>query len=164
MGRAFDPSAKPLMLDYGSGGEIFELLRSAEHPFRRIVALEESPGFARPSDPASLRPGEIASYEPESVRIRIRPARESLLVLSDTWYPGWVAEVDGEPRNILRANGMYRAVRVGPDDREVHFSYRPASFRMGALLSLAGLVVALVVAASRSLSPRALAASWSVRS
>ena len=41
------------------------------------------------------------------------------LVLADTWFPGWRAEVDGEHRTVLRANGLHRAVRVRPGDRQV---------------------------------------------
>lgn len=133
--------------------EIFELLRNPEHPLRHFVALEETPGFevddvAHGSD--SLEAADITSYRPEEVRIRIRIRirlrRDSLLVLSDTWYPGWIAEVDGEARKILRANGMFRAVRVGPGDSEVRFVYRPASLRHGAMLSLAGLGVSIAIA------------------
>lgn len=77
----------------------------------------------------------------EAVRVRVRPRRPSHLVLTDTWYPGWRARVDGRPRPVRRANGFFRAVRVCPGDREVVFRYRPASFRVGGAVSLASLAL-----------------------
>ena len=60
-----------------------------------------------------------------------------ILVLSDTYYPGWRAFVDGVERPILRANHVFRAVVVPTGAREVVFSYEPDSFRYGLLVSVA---------------------------
>jgi uncharacterized membrane protein YfhO len=59
----------------------------------------------------------------------------------DSYDPGWQVEVDGERAPLLRANGLYRAVRLAPGTHEVRFRYRPIPF-------YAGLAVTLVTAAS----------------
>ena len=64
-----------------------------------------------------------------------------LLVLSDTYYPGWQAYVDGEEQKILRANHVFRALAVPPTAQRVVFRYGAPSFTAGAWLSGAALGV-----------------------
>jgi uncharacterized membrane protein YfhO len=61
--------------------------------------------------------------------------------LTDVYYPGWTASVDGTAVPIHRANYAFRAVAVPPGRHVVEFHYRPASVRYGLLLSLAGALV-----------------------
>jgi len=75
-----------------------------------------------------------------------------MLVLSDTWYPGWHATVDGRDAKIERIDQMLRGVRLGPGAHTVEMSYRPTSFRIGWIVSLVtalALVAAIVVARRR---------------
>jgi len=117
----------------------FEHLRDESFDFQRGVLLEADPGFA--SGPAApVVAAEIISYEPERVVVEAEAAGDSLLVLSDSHYPGWQATVDGEPAQLLRANGLYRAVRLDQGRHRVVFEYAPASLRAGALLSSASLL------------------------
>lgn len=83
----------------------------------------------------------ITRYEPRRVEIDVAPARQGFLVLSDSHYPGWRVAVDGEKRPLLPANHVFRAVEVGPGDREVVFSFEPACFRIGAAVSIAALLL-----------------------
>jgi len=68
---------------------------------------------------------------------------DALLVLADTYYPGWSATVDGRATEILRANYAFRAIEVPAGRHEVALVYRPSHWRTGLLLSLAGLLGAL---------------------
>jgi hypothetical protein len=63
------------------------------------------------------------------------------VVLADTYYPGWVATVDGEPAEIIPANHAFRAVAVRAGTHTVRFEYRPRSFAVGAVVTLLSLVV-----------------------
>jgi uncharacterized membrane protein YfhO len=72
-------------------------------------------------------------------------------VLSDPYYPGWQAQVDGEPVALLRANYAFRAVAVPAGSHAVTMVFRPNTWRAGlaltsltilALLILAGTVLA----------------------
>lgn len=98
-------------------------------------------GSERPTDPGSAT---ILEDRGEVIRISVEPGEESYLVLTDSWYPGWKAFVDGEPTPIRRANYFYRAVRVEPGDEEVVFRYRPASLRIGGYVSAASTVLLLL--------------------
>ncbi len=66
------------------------------------------------------------------------------LVLTDTWYPGWQATVDGEPAEVLQANCAFRAVWLEVREHAVEMVYRPASVRIGGVISLAVSVCCLV--------------------
>ena len=79
---------------------------------------------------------ELELYEPERVRIRSSGSEAGAVVLTDAWYPGWVAELDGSPARVLRANALFRAVAVPPGEHVVELRYEPRSFRIGVALAL----------------------------
>jgi hypothetical protein len=60
---------------------------------------------------------------------------DSFLVLTDTYYPGWQATIDGNQTHIYAANISQRAVLVPKGNHTVIFSYTPKSFTMGAWIS-----------------------------
>ena len=62
-----------------------------------------------------------------------------LLLLADTFYPGWEAAVDGHPTRILRANIAHRAVVLSPGTHRVTFRFHSRSVTRGLLLSGLGL-------------------------
>jgi uncharacterized membrane protein YfhO len=64
------------------------------------------------------------------------------LVLNDVYYPGWRATVDGQPAEILPANHAFRAVALAQGEHIVAFQYAPFSFRLGASITFAALLLA----------------------
>lgn len=86
---------------------------------------------------------EITRYLPDRVELACEAAAPCFLLLLDTWFPGWVARVDGERVPILRADYTFRAVQVPPGTSEVLFSYEPASVRCGAAMTAAGLLIGM---------------------
>ena len=83
---------------------------------------------------------------PERVEIEVDAEAAGYLVLTDAWYPGWEATVDGEPATIHRADLLFRAVAVDAGSHRIVFTFRPASVRIGAGVSLAGLAALAVIA------------------
>jgi hypothetical protein len=93
----------------------------------------------------------ITDYRPNDVTIRTS-GRGGVLTLSDQFYPGWLASVDGQPAEIVRADTVFRAVCVPSGDHVVRFEYRPVSFFVGLAVSGIGwlaLLAAAVIAAIR---------------
>jgi len=100
---------------------------------------------------------EIVLYKPERVVVEARLAEEGYLVLTDAYYPGWRALVDGREVPIHRADVLFRAVRLPAGRHRVEFVYDPFSFKIGALISLAallGVVAALARPAVATLKAR----------
>jgi len=71
-------------------------------------------------------------------------ASEGYLILTDTYYPGWRACVDGEELSIIRANLLFRAISLSAGQHRVEFSYEPASLRIGVAVSSATLLAIVV--------------------
>lgn len=59
-----------------------------------------------------------------------------MVVLSDAYYPGWQATVDGSPANIYRVDCDMRGVIVAPGQHTIIMSYHPFSFKVGMGISL----------------------------
>ncbi len=96
---------------------------------------------------------EIVSYEPEAVRLRTSLDSPGYLILTDTNYPGWQAEVDGKPRDILAADLYFRAVQLPAGEHTIVFHFQPASSWLGLGVSLAAWslwLVATLVGAVRT--------------
>lgn len=69
-----------------------------------------------------------------------------LLVLSDQYYPGWQATVDGKSADIVRTDTAFRGVCVPSGDHTVRFEYRPLSFYAGVVITGVSWLVWLVLA------------------
>ena len=110
---------------------------------RRTAVVERPvPGL---SDGASEPAGtsRIAAYDGERVELSARADRRALVVLSDVWFPGWRATVDGRDAPIERVDYLLRGVAVGPGEHRIVLEYRPWSWRAGWIVSL--LTAALLV-------------------
>lgn len=88
---------------------------------------------------------ELQSDQPHRLVIQASTPASGWLVLSDTWYPGWLAYVDGQPVPVLRANYLFRAVSVPAGEHRIEFLYRPLSFILGAAVSIVTWIVVLLL-------------------
>ncbi|MEZ4668647.1 MAG: YfhO family protein [Anaerolineae bacterium] len=77
---------------------------------------------------------QITGYHANIVTVETTGAG-GVLVLSDQYYPGWEAQVDGQSTEIVRAFTAFRAVCAPPGDHTITFAYRPLSLLIGAALS-----------------------------
>jgi hypothetical protein len=68
-----------------------------------------------------------------------------VLVLADSFYPGWKVYVDGVETKIMRANYFFRGVLLPPGNHQVIFKYEPASLRYGLIITLTTLILLLSV-------------------
>jgi uncharacterized membrane protein YfhO len=65
------------------------------------------------------------------------------LVLTDTYFPGWKAFIDGKQAQIYRANYIHRMVVVPEGIHSVEFIYDPASFKAGGIISVIAAVAVI---------------------
>ena len=108
---------------------------------KRTVFLEESAPFS----PGAQGKAEIVSYTPNKVVISTETDGDMVLFLSDTYYPGWKAYVDGKESKVYRANYTFRAVGIPKGTHHVEFRYEPLSWKLGVLGSLIGVVLAIIL-------------------
>jgi hypothetical protein len=128
-------------------------LRDPDFDPSAMVLLEgKGPTFSGPVDPASTV--RIADYQPERLVIEVSSRYDGVLVLADSWFPGWEATVDGVSTQILRANLLLRAVPIPAGNHRVVFEYDPASFRLGVFISAFAFLIAVSLGVAGSLLRR----------
>jgi hypothetical protein len=148
----------PYRLVHSGDVKIYENLRVLPRAFvapAAETALDDDAARARLADPtfdtakevllagalpqaaAATTPGTasatITAYSPEAVRLSAQGA--GYLVLTDAFYPGWKAWIDGVPAPILRADLMFRAVYLPAGSHVVEFRFAPDSVSWGLWLS-----------------------------
>ncbi|MCL4359662.1 YfhO family protein [Patescibacteria group bacterium] len=115
------------------------------------VLLEKSVSVA--SSPATARLSITRPSDTKTVVVVSGNPRTDILVLNDTYYPGWQATIDGKPTQILAANIRFRAVILPPGSHTVTFTYAPQTLPAGAALTLIGLIIMVIGAVSPPVSP-----------
>lgn len=78
----------------------------------------------------------ILQYKPTEITIGVKSEKKGYLLLSDAYYPGWEASVNGEKTKIYLSDYVFRAVRIPAGESIVKFSFEPESFRKGLIISL----------------------------
>jgi hypothetical protein len=93
----------------------------------------------------------IAEYGSTHLRLSAEMGGPGLIVLTDTFYPGWEAWVDKRSAHIYRVNGVFRGVFVEGGRHEITMRFQPPSQSWGLALSAAGLaaVIGLVAVSPR---------------
>ena len=147
---------------------LWMMIQKEFHPGREVF-LEEEPKWINPPSPprrrqsgygasatftkgglGGLNVGEPLGRLPQRVQmmsetnnrldLQVNAGENSLLVLSDTYYPGWKAFVDGKETKIYRANYTFRAIPLNAGTHQVEFVYDPTSFKLGAGVTILGIL------------------------
>lgn len=120
-----------------------DLIYDPQVNLREQLILTQDPPLALADDPNEIT--DINEYRPTKITIRTSSRTNQLLFLSDTYYPGWKAAIDGQPVKVLRADLAFRAVPVPAGDHQVVMTYFPDSFRNGLIIAAMSLIVSLCV-------------------
>ena len=87
----------------------------------------------------------MTQYHPEGCTYSTSSSKESLLILSEIWYPeGWSATIDGETVDIIRANYILRALIIPAGEHEVQLSYEPQGVATAVILGNVGSLLLLL--------------------
>jgi len=107
------------------------------------TALVEGHGSVQSSsrgECAGSLPARVRSYEPERVVVQTDDIEASMLVLTDQWFAGWEATVDGRRAPVLKANHAFRAVELPGGPHTVEFRFRPSWLPLGIGITVATLL------------------------
>ena len=104
----------------------------------RFLELKKTPTI--PTLKSTVR---VITYENNRMVLEVTTPAAALLFMSEAYYPGWQAYVDGGLEEILRANYAFRAIPVGPGTHRVEVVIEPLSFKIGLAVSLLTIVVLL---------------------
>jgi hypothetical protein len=122
-----------------------EIVAPSFHPLRAVITEHRLPGLAS-DHVGSTSPGvsKITSYSAQRVALSVRTQRAGEAVLSDTYYPGWKATVNGRAVPIDRVDYVLRGVAVPAGVDRVVFTYDPSSYNVGGIVSEGALVVVVI--------------------
>jgi hypothetical protein len=82
----------------------------------------------------------LCGDEPRRLDLEVEAPQDGVLVVADTYYPGWFATVDGKRVKIDAAHGVFRAIALQAGKHRVAFVYDPWSFNVGLSLSGCGIL------------------------
>jgi len=124
--------------------EIFERLNDPAFDPERTVLLETEPGIALPTS-SDTEPGtaRFIARTMNTVMVEADAETPCMLVLSDQYFPGWNAYVNGARTEIFSAYYLFRAVPLPAGQHRIEFRYEPISFAIGIPISAAGMVASL---------------------
>jgi hypothetical protein len=116
-----------------TGGEVPSLVSRADRPLEAVVLTGSGERHAAPAGASSECM--IRDASPERVQLRCASTEGGYAVLLDAQAPGWAATVDGVPARIEVADGLFRAVRVGPGVHVVEYRFRTPGLALGLAVS-----------------------------
>lgn len=87
---------------------------------------------------------EVVSYAPNRIEMTTETTSEGFLVVSEVYYNGWEAFLDGVRVPVYRTDYALRGISVPAGKHRVEMRFRPASVGYGAVLSLLGCVLLFV--------------------
>jgi hypothetical protein len=126
--------------------EALAFMKSDAFDPEREVLLEEN-RRQRPIVPSKAGPmlasGSVTAYDHESIRIQTASDQPGYLVLSEIFYPGWQATVDGKKTEVIRGNYLLRVIPLDKGRHDVHLYFVSWPFRIGAGISLLTLIACL---------------------
>jgi hypothetical protein len=118
-------------------------------PENKILLEREPTSFVelqkQPAVPNLESAVKVLSYQNNRIVLEVDTPEAAFLFLSETYYPGWRAYVDGRQEEILRANYTFRAIPLGTGSHQVELRCEPLSFKIGTATSF--LTIALLLAA-----------------
>jgi hypothetical protein len=132
-----------------SPADILWRVRADGFDGRKVALIQARNGPAlgidatQPDAPGSISYGD---RRPDHLSLTTSAPGSRVLVLSEMFFPGWHAFIDGKETPIYRANYLFRAVQVPGGTHEVSFTYRPGSALWGMTISLLASLIAILVA------------------
>ena len=141
-----NPSALPraFVLGHGQPYDISQdpvkLLAALDPRQTVLVERDDLP----PGRRQTFRPAKLVSYSATKVTMEAQLDAPGYLVLTDVYYPGWSAVVDGRPGRVVSANVAFRAVALEPGRHVVEFRYAPPGAKIGGFISLLTILILLV--------------------
>jgi hypothetical protein len=149
--------------------EAHDLIEHGQIDFRD-TAVTDGPIDIPPGDDSST-PGPVGvakvvgvvRYEPSRIELSLEASRASLLVLSETYYPGWKAWIDEQPATIHPVDIALRGVVVPAGAHQLRMEFRPVILPLSLGISLATAILLAISAVLYRTNQLARGSSWAAR-
>ena len=133
------------IINVSSFDQALDLLTDSDIDLRQTAIVENFPGELGADLQKSnqqLAPGSaiVKRITPDRLVTEVETNSPGLLVLSEQYYPGWRAYVDGQETHIYAVDGILRGVFLNEGKHTVSFEYRPLSLQIGFSITLISLL------------------------
>jgi hypothetical protein len=126
----------------------YRLLEPHDSVYKVFEFVDAQPAFAWENrDPD--RATNLREWLPERRAFALRSAAGGRFRLSEQFYPGWHATIDGAEAAIDRCHEAFQCITVPPGAHSVEFSYRSRLLGLGALVSIGSLSLMILLAKKR---------------
>jgi len=125
--------------------ELVAYMNSPAFNHRTTAVLEKDPGVTLAADTAGRRwIARIREYSENAFTLDVETDHDGLLLLSEMYYPGWKAFVDGKQTEIFRTDYSLRSLFVPAGKHDIVVKYQPDSVLRGGLISLGSLLLCII--------------------
>jgi hypothetical protein len=120
-----------------NNAQAYTALQASTFDPRQQAILVADPALPPLAPATGAEQVQITHYGSNEITLAVNSSAPALVVLSEIWYPGWQATVNGVAQPVWQANGALRAISVPGGQSTVLLNFAPWSWRLG----LAGLVI-----------------------
>ncbi len=121
-------------------------------PLDEVIVGPGAPLFQPPNESPlekSFNRVQVTAYSANRITLNVLSQTRAYLVLSEVYYPGWKAYVDGLEKDIFPANYAFRGIPIDPGEHNVEFRYQPISIKIGGIISLLTVLFILLISVGR---------------
>jgi hypothetical protein len=115
---------------------VAELSSGGDRLAKTVVLEGNGEQVSAACDPTATGKITIQKEEPGKLTMLSESDTAGFLMIADTWYPGWVATIDGKATTVLRADYLFQGLSIEKGSHQVELRYSPQSVAVGAGLSL----------------------------
>ena len=115
---------------------VFRLIDDPAVNLRQVALLEAPPLQALQDTAATNEQTRFIAYETDHIALQATADSPGLMVMSEMYYPGWRATVNGKPTAVLRVDGGLRGIEVPRGQSRIELKYRPSILYLGGVLTL----------------------------
>jgi hypothetical protein len=112
-------------------------LRAPDFDVSTNVVVE---GMATVRPPGGPEHVQVVTNKSDRIEVNVTAVSDAVLMQSDTYYPGWIARLDGRETPILRADGIFRGIAIPAGRHHLTILYRSSAVRAGILVSIIALL------------------------
>lgn len=134
LGRIYPVTGYYLVL---SDGAFANTLHSEEFNPKNTALVESV--FPQATFSAQVNISELESKS-NNLKFKTNSSEAAFIVIADSFYPGWKADIDGNITDIFPVNINSKGIIVPPGEHKIALSYEPDSLKKGGLISLGGLI------------------------
>jgi len=134
---------------YSDNQKVYDVMLATRGKDLHRTSLVVMPTFANaqgqgariPAVPG--RPVKVVSQSASRLVLAVDPSSRGLMTVSELYYPGWQAYIDGKKVETFKTDLMFRGVMLPGGQRTVEFRFEPSNITYGAVISL--IVLALLI-------------------